>query len=98
MELRLPDRGYDKVPDWSFVDFTLSRWIEELPDYMSKREFRTFISKKMGYPLGFKQSAEQSLVVRRLVMRAQRTKRVTLDRKRKRMLYVNKPHEMTVGH
>lgn len=98
MELRLPDPSYNKIMDWSFIDSMLERWIQELPDYLSKREFKTFISKKMDYPLGFRQSAEQSRVVRRLVMRAQRTKRVTLDLKRRRMLFVNKPHEVIVSH
>lgn len=96
MWLKLPETGTNKNPDWSFIDGWLDRFIEPLPQYISKRQFKIEMAKRLQMPLGYHQSVDDSRLIRRLMLRAIRTKKIRSDPQRWRMLIINKPQELTV--
>lgn len=98
MQLKLPRPNSNKGMDWIFIDSWLDRFILELPDYLSKREFRTALAKKLGYPIGYKQDADQVKTIKRLLVRAQRTHKITSDHSRWQMVFVNKPEKKAISH
>lgn len=98
MEIKLPLTGTNKKPDWSFTDSKLKEWVSELPDEISKRQFVSFLSRKMGFPFPHDQEEDEKHIIRRLVLRAVRIGLVSSNHKHFRMLYVHKPQEMPISH
>lgn len=98
MEIRLPIRDYHHNMDWEFIDSYLDRFIENLPDYMSKRQFRIELAKRLGIPHGNKQSEDERIAVKRLMLRAIRTKKIRSDPQRWRMLIIEKPQNKMITH